>query len=193
MEYEPLPLFRSPAQARLLAHLYVAADRDPESLSALSKRLAIPLSSVQREIDALERAGLVSSERVGATRLVSANRDSPFFDDLERLLVKAFGPTTVLSNVLRRVPGIHDAFVYGSWARRYLGDATAAPRDIDVAVITPGDANPVYAATRRAETELDIEINPIVITPSEWDSPSGLVERIKHGPLLRLELDDAAA
>jgi predicted nucleotidyltransferase len=187
-----LPLFRSTAQARLLAHLYLAADR-PESLSALSKRLGIPLSVVQREVDVLERAGIVSSERVGNTRLVAPNRESTFYDDLSSLLLKAFGPATVLTHELAGVPGVHAAYLYGSWARRERGETAEVPRDIDVAVIGVPDANDVYAAARRAESALDIEVNPMIISPQEWDAPRGVIRRIKAQPLVELEVGDAAA
>jgi DNA-binding transcriptional ArsR family regulator len=82
----------------------VTGDRRPLSLSALSERTEIPLSTVQREIAQLERAGLVASERVGQTRLVYANEESPYFHELESILLKAFGPAHLLGDLLGRVP-----------------------------------------------------------------------------------------
>src|SRR4051812_38323073 len=105
-DIRPLPLFRSPAQARLLTHLYVTGAGRPESLTTLARSTEIALSTVQREIEQLERAGLVESERIGNTRLVSANESSPFYEDLASLLMKAFGPTTVLASLMRQIPNI---------------------------------------------------------------------------------------
>ncbi len=47
--------------------------------------------------------------------------------------------------------GVQEAFVFGSWAARYMGEPGAAPRDIDVVVI--GDAP--LATVRRATSPFD--------------------------------------
>jgi DNA-binding transcriptional ArsR family regulator len=190
MPASPLPIFRSPAQARLLTYLFVTGADRPLSLSALSDRTAIPVSTVQREVAQLEKAGLISSERVGNMRVVSANRDSPYFFDLSSLLLKAFGPPRLLGSLFRRIPRIQAAYIYGSWARRHLEDEGAAPRDLDVVVVGNPAVNAVYAAARRGEDELDVEVNPIVVTPKEWDSPTGITRRIRSGPLLEIPLSD---
>jgi predicted nucleotidyltransferase len=189
----PLPIFRSSAQAKLLTHLFVTGVDKPLSLSAISNRTGIPLSTVQREIEQLAKAGVVASERIGNTRLVHANADSPYFGDLRSLMLKAFGPTTLLESLLRRVPRVEDAFIYGSWARRYRDDEDVVPRDLDLLIVGTPAANHVYEAARRAERDLDIEVNPLIISREEWEHPRGLVKRIKDGPLVELELDRAEA
>ncbi|TML96461.1 MAG: ArsR family transcriptional regulator [Actinobacteria bacterium] len=184
-----LPIFRSATQARLLTHLFVIGGDQPLSLTALRERIDAPLSTVQREVEQLERAGLVASERIGNTRLVHANRDSPYFGDLQSLLLKAFGPTTLLTSLLGRIPRVAEAYIYGSWARRYHGEAGPVPRDLDVLVIGDPNPNAVYRAARRAESELNLEVNPIIATHDEWQKPRGLLKRIQVGPLVELELD----
>ena len=183
-----LPLFRSPTQAKLLTRLIVEPESEPQSLTALADSTGIPLSTVQREVNTLERAGLVSSHRIGNTRLVSANRESPYYRDLASLLLTAFGPKAVLSAALRRVPRIDEAHIYGSWARRYLGDESEPPRDIDVLVIGEPPPRAVYSAARRAEEDLNIEVNPVLASPDEWATPRGLLRRIKSGPLVELDV-----
>jgi predicted nucleotidyltransferase len=97
--------------------------------------------------------------------------------------MKAFGPTALLGSLLRRIPGITHAFIYGSWARRYLGEGIEAPRDLDLVVIGDPKPNAVYGAARRAERELDLEVNPILVTPGEWEAPRGLLKRIQSDSL----------
>jgi len=169
----------------------VIGGEGPQSLSAISERARIPLSTVQREVDRLERAGLRVSERIGNTRLVRPNNDSPYFSDLHSLLLKAFGPTKLLTSLLVEIPRIDRAYVYGSWARRYLGNDSVIPRDLDVVVIGSPAPNAVFAAARRAEADLNLEVNPVIVTPDDWDNPSGLIRRIKNGPLVELIGDDA--
>jgi predicted nucleotidyltransferase len=187
-EFGVLPLFHSPAQAKLLRRIFFEPEGEPESLSALARWTEIPLSTVQREVNVLEQAGLVSSNRIGNTRLVTPNRESPYYRDLASLLLTAFGPTAVLGSVLRRVPRIDQAYIYGSWARRYLGEASQPPRDIDVLVVGEPSPDAVYSAARRAEGELNMEVNPVLASPGEWTTPRGLLRRIKSGPLVELDV-----
>lgn len=81
---------------------------------SIAKRVGVPLSTVQREVQQLEQGGLVASERVGNTRLAYANEESPYFEELESIVLKAFGPTTLLAQLLRDIPGIEKAHIYGS-------------------------------------------------------------------------------
>lgn len=155
---------------------------------SIAKRVGVPLSTVQREVQQLEQGGLVASERVGNTRLAYANEESPYFEELESIVLKAFGPTTLLAQLLRDIPGIEKAHIYGSWARRYLGEDVGSPRDVDVLVIGDPDTNSVYAAARRAERELNMEVNPLIISLTEWANPRGVIKRIKSGPRVALEL-----
>jgi predicted nucleotidyltransferase len=188
----PLPLFRSDAQARLLTRLFVTRADRPSTLTSLGKEIGVPLSTLQREVEALEQAGLVSSERVGNARLVRPNEESPFFTDLYSLLLKAFGPVAVLSSLLRDVQGVEKALIFGSWARRYHGEPGPAPRDLDLLVVGEISPHTVYGVAREAERDLQIDVNPVVVSEDEWDSPKGLVRRIKSGPVVELPVEDAA-
>jgi DNA-binding transcriptional ArsR family regulator len=97
-----LPLFRSEGQGRLLARVYLAADR-PEPIASLARELDLDAGGLTREADRLERAGLVRSERVGRQRLLRPNTESPYYDDLHGLLLTAFGPATVIGAMPRQV------------------------------------------------------------------------------------------
>jgi predicted nucleotidyltransferase len=110
---------------------------------------------------------------------------------LSSLILKAFGPTALLAALLKRVPQVDAAYIYGSWARRYSGEAGPAPRDLDVLVVGNPNVNAVYAAGRRAETELGLEVNPLVVTPGEWEAPTGVLKRIKSGPIVEVPWVDA--
>lgn len=59
---------------------------------------------------------------------------------------------------------------------------------MDVLVIGDPDTNSVYAAARRAERELNMEVNPLIISLTEWANPRGVIKRIKSGPRVALEL-----
>jgi DNA-binding transcriptional ArsR family regulator len=69
-----LPIFRSQQQAEILALLL--GDPDLElSITEIADRTGVPYPSVHREIERAEAAGLVTSRRIGNTRLVRVDTD----------------------------------------------------------------------------------------------------------------------
>jgi DNA-binding transcriptional ArsR family regulator len=179
-----LPLFRSEHQLHLLGELFVYAS-EPRSVSELASVTAIPQATVSREVARLEEAGLLRSRRRGRLRLVEANEQLPYYHELRALLIKTIGPAAVLAHELSGVAGIEKAFIFGSWAARYHGEKGPAPRDIDLMVIGEPDLDALYAACRRAEAQLRVDVNPVVRSNAEWRSRgSGFLADVRKGSLV---------
>jgi len=185
-----LPIFRSDSQLRLLGQLYLHPERE-QTIAELEQAAGIPQQTVSREVNRLLQAGLLRGRRVGRLHFVRANDANPYFPELAGLLLKALGPRPVLARQLREVPGITEAYLFGSWARRYAGDP-GAPGDVDVIVVGEPDVDEVYNACRRAGAELGQEVNPVVLTPEEWNARgSGFVQQVRSGPLMPLSDEEA--
>ena len=85
------------------------------------------------------------------------------------------------------MPGIEQAWVFGSWARRYLGEEGPAPTDIDVLVVGAPDMDALADAVTRAGTRLGRQVGPTVLSREEWDEPrDGFVRALREGSRLRL-------
>ena len=84
------------------------------AIRELGREVGLAPSRVHDEVRRLEEGGLVVSERVGNLRLVRPNDRSPFYPELRGLLLKAFGPVSLLAPLLAPIAGIEDAFIYGS-------------------------------------------------------------------------------
>lgn len=184
-----LPIFRSQQQAELLALLL----GDPElelSLTDLAEQTGIPHPSVYREVERAEAAGLVLSRRVGRTRLVSANVESPYYDGLADVLTKAFGVPAVLSDAIRTIDGIDDAHIFGSWAARHAGERGVRPvGDIDLLVLGMPDRDALYDAVHDAERRLGREIQVTVREAGWLQRGSGSFhDTVRSRPMLRLDL-----
>lgn len=96
-----LPILRSQQQGEILALLL--GDPDLElSLTQLAQRTGVPHPSAYREIQRGEQAGLVTSRKVGNTRLVRADTTSPYYPGLADVLTKAFGVPAVLAGSCAR-------------------------------------------------------------------------------------------
>jgi DNA-binding transcriptional ArsR family regulator len=183
-----LPIFRSDGQARLLAYLYLRPE-EATTLSALARELDLSHTTLSREADKLERAGLIRSERIGNQRRLRRNEESVYFPALRDLLLRAFGPVPLLERTLREVDGVERAFLYGSWAARYLGEPGEAPNDLDLLVVGSPQRSALARIGRDLERQLGYEVNPTVVPPEEWQAKkSGFLRSVARGPLVELRL-----
>ncbi len=185
-----LPLFRSRSLVLLLAHLLLREAESLESVSQLAVKLELASSTVQRDVELLEHAGVVRSMRAGKTRIVSVDSDYPALGEMRALFEKVYGPPQILSELLAGVRGLSEAFIFGSWAARYLGEEGPAPGDIDLLVIGEDeklDVNRVYEATRIASERLGREVNVSIVNENEWrNDHTGFLDTIRERPLLSL-------
>ena len=184
-----LPILRSQQQGEILALLL--GDPDLEiSLTEIAERTGAPHPSVYREIQRAEQAGLVTTRKVGNTRLVRADTASPYYSGLSDVLTRAFGVPAVLAGLLQPVRGISEAYIYGSWAARHQGQPGRRPiGDIDVLVLGEPDRDQLYGALSTAEKRLGRPVQ-VTIRSTDWlDSGSGpFHDTVTSRPLLRLPL-----
>ena len=179
-----LPIFRSPQQLKVFAHLLINAGKEftaPE----LVRVTEVSQPTVWREIDRLEKAALITAESVGRSKVIKANEDSPYFPELRSLAMKLLGPAVILSNRLKDLVGVEEAYIFGSWARRYEGELGPPPADIDVLIV--GGANPDDAeeVCRGLQELFDVEVNSVVVSRSDWKAArSGFLREVKKGPLV---------
>ncbi|MHB1536007.1 MAG: MarR family transcriptional regulator [Acidimicrobiales bacterium] len=179
-----LPIFRSDGQMRLLGQLYLHDDRE-QTIADLEDATGIPQQTVSREVNRLLNAGLLEGRRVGRLHFVKPNEASPYYPELAGLLLKALGPLAVLSERLQSVSGIKASYLFGSWARRYQGEPGPPPGDIDLVVIGSPDVDEVYQVCSDAGKVVGQEVNPVILTPEEWQARrSGFVKEIRRGPLV---------
>lgn len=185
-----LPIFRSRLQVDLLTLLL--GDPDLElSLTELATRLSTPYPSVHREIERGETAGLVLSRKVGNTRLVRANTASPYFEGLAQVLTRAFGVPHVLAEALREVEGITSAFVYGSWAARFLGSEGQRPvEDIDLLVLGEPHRDRLYQVIDTVQARLGRPVQ-VTIRDADWlaSGDGSFHDTVVSRPMVPLVLD----
>jgi DNA-binding transcriptional ArsR family regulator len=184
-----LPILRSQQQGEILALLL--GDPDLElSLTEIAARTGAPHPSVYREVQRAEQAGLVTTRKVGNTRLVRADTRSPYYAGLADVLTRAFGVPSVLAEVLRDVHGITAAYIYGSWAARHEGLTGQRPvGDIDVLILGDPDRDQLYAALSTAEQRLGRPVQATIRDRTWLESGSGSFhDTVTSRPLLRLSL-----
>lgn len=184
-----LPILRSQQQGEILALLL----GDPElelSLTDIAGRTGTPHASVYREIQRAEQAGLVKTRKLGNLRLARANTDSPYYQGLSDVLVRAFGVPAVLTEALGPVAGIDDAYLYGSWAARHAGEPGQRPvGDIDVLILGEPDRDQLFGALGAAEKRLGRPVEATIRDADWMGSGTGpFHETLTSRPMLRLPL-----
>jgi len=165
-----LPLLRSPLLGELLAWIYLHPESS-YSVSELARRFKVSQSTMSREADRLTESSLVHEERRGNLRLLRADLSNPLARPLTELLALTYGPAAVLADLLMPVPGVDEAYIYGSWAARYSGEAGPPPRDVDVLVVGDADEDDLADAARAAERRLGREVNIHRVPATAWRLP----------------------
>jgi DNA-binding transcriptional ArsR family regulator len=171
-----------------LARVYLLADR-PSPVAELARELEINRATLTREADRLERAGLITSERVGRQRILHPNRESPYYPDLYGLLLKALGPAQLIESAVAELRSVEQAFLIGSWAARYLGEPGPPPADVDVLLIGTPDWGAVTRMARELTDLVGREVNPTILSAEQWrDGDDGFVRQVRREPRLELSV-----
>ncbi|MGH9562290.1 MAG: nucleotidyltransferase domain-containing protein [Terracidiphilus sp.] len=107
---------------------------------------------------------------IGRQNFYQANRNSPIFPEMRKLLLKTSGVSDVLREALTPLTqSIDVAFVYGSMADQ----RDRASSDLDLMIIGSADFNEVVSRLGKAQEKLRREINPTVYPSEEWRSKLG--------------------
>lgn len=181
------PLLRSAAQGDLLAVLFLNPE-DEFSLADLTRRVGALPATVHREIQRLIDSDIVTDRTVGRARLVRVNPRHPLHAPLRELLLLTYGPKAYLETVVADLPGVEEAYIYGSWAARYSGESGPPPRDIDVLVVGSTPRGALNSMAREAELALHKEVNVTRVSSEDWlATKTPLVATLKSRPIVAVK------
>lgn len=148
----------------ILALLYSHPDQS-FYLRQIARFVEAGQGGVQRELERLTNAQIVTRTVRGRTSFYQANRDCPIFPELHSLVLKTAGVVEVLRTALARLGNrIQVAFVYGSIAR---AEPTAGS-DVDLFVVGPVGFGEIVDVLTDAQTRLAREVNPTVYDVAEF-------------------------
>lgn len=183
-----LPLLRSHVQGEMLALLYLHPGQE-YSLTGVARLIGASPKAVHQEASRLITAGLVHDRRMGNLRLIRSVDGGLLTRPLTDLLAVTYGPLPVLSDVLTRLPGIEEAYIYGSWAARYRGEPGPIPADVDVLVIGTPEPDALDDAAEDAERRLRRPVNIRRVRPGTWRDPGStdpFLTSVRSRPLVPL-------
>lgn len=134
-------------------------------LSELIESADIGRGTVQRELETMSNAGIISVKKIGNQKHYQANAGCPIYEELLSIVRKTFGIADVLKEALLPVDKKIDvAFVYGSVAR----GEESAKSDIDVMLIgNKLSYGEVVDLLLPVEGKLGRPVNPTLYTPKQ--------------------------
>jgi len=157
------------------------------SLTELSRRLDLPISSLQHECYKLERMGMLIGRREGSSRRYRPDPRCPVLAPLTRLVGAAIGPAATLRGALEGLEGLELAYVAGT-------DVTAAtPTSLPLLLVLVGEIplEALDAALNRSLAALGLEPGQLDLAfyrPDDWHARIAaghpLVRKLLSGPYL---------
>ena len=176
---------RSKTRRRLLAYFFT----NPTArlhLRDLAERIGVDPSNLSKELHRLRREGLFRSDVSGRQKYFQLNRQYPLFAEIRSIVAKTIGAASVIAQSLKKVEGIEEAYLFGSFARSQQDAAS----DIDVLVIGKPAGFGLAEAMRKLERSLGRDINYTVLTRKEFSSrrarKDAFLENVWHNKRITL-------
>jgi len=175
------------AYRRQVLGLLLLRPQDSLHVREIARLTGVPPGSLHRELRSLAQAGLLLRESVGNQVRYRANRNCPIYPELAEIFRKTVGLVDLLREALAALSGrICSAFLFGSIARH----AESSTSDVDVFVVGEVSFTEVVAAVSPLQERLGREINPVVMTPAQFqtarDTGERFVRRVLAEPRLLL-------
>lgn len=185
-----LPILRSQVAGELLALLYLHPGQE-YSLSDAAHMIHSSVNAVQHEASRLIQAGIIRDRRHGNLRLIRAAADSLLTRPLTDLLSVTYGPLPVMTDLVRGVDGVEEAYIYGSWAARYQGEPGPIPADVDVLIVGSPALDDLDEVAEKAQERLRRPVNIRRMKPGTWHDPAPadpFLLSVRTRPLVKLSV-----
>ena len=154
--------------ARLAVLNLLFSDPDRQyHVNEILRAARIGRGAVQRELQRLTVAELLTRSKRANLVLYQANRSSPIYPDILAIINKTTGVAGTLKVALEPIRNkINVAFIYGSIAK----GAERSGSDVDLMIIGTASMREVVAAIHSTQVTLGREINPTTFTKREFRS-----------------------
>jgi predicted nucleotidyltransferase len=186
---------RSGLRRKLLTYFYLNRSACVY-VRQLASALDVDSTNLSRELGRLEQEGFLRSEIEGRQRYYSVNPQYPYLKAVLSLLQGTVGIVPTLRDALRRVEGIEQAYLYGSFAK----NEEDAASDIDLLIVGKPDAPTLALEVARLEKMLNREVSYTVLKRQELkkklSSDDPFFSDVWHGKRVEIignEQDKAAA
>jgi len=156
-------LFSSKTRVEILSLLFSNPD-GRYYVRQISRELSRDISGIKRELDNLDKAGLLTSEKLGNLRYYSANKSAAIYPELKAIIAKTVGVQWAIAGPLGGLSGLHQAWMY-SMNSHPPGEGSGPVLVLIVGRVDLAELNEVIT---RLEGKLGREINYTVFDETEF-------------------------
>lgn len=149
---------------RDILRIYFARPENEYYIRELERMLKRPAAYVRRELLALEKTGLFTSEVKGKQKYFRLNKDYPLYSEIKAIVSKTIGIEASLKDLLLKIPYIKIAFIFGSFAE----GTEDLLSDIDLMIIGNPDEDLLVDKISNLEQNIGREINYHIYSTSDF-------------------------
>lgn len=155
-------LITSKTKIKLLLRFFLNTNNQ-SYLRQLAKELGESTNSIRVELNKLEDAKILESEKIGRNKIFKANYKHPLYDEIRQIVLKSTGIDRIISNIINKLGDVHLAFIRGDYA---VGNDSGL---IDLVVV--GDKinmDELIRVTRKTEKLIERKINVLTLSKNEY-------------------------
>lgn len=150
-------------------------------VNELARKHGLDSGNLTRKLQELELEGILKSETRGRERYYSLNKSYPLLEEYRRIVLKTVGVESSLKTLLREVPGIKKAYIYGSYAKDSMDNRS----DIDVLVVGEHRMLDLQASIAKIQKKLSRDVNVTSLSSREYETKKkadSFIRKIESGP-----------
>lgn len=184
-------LFSSKTRVELLCRFF-SNPGERSYVRQIARELRRDISGIKRELDNLEKAGLVTSEKIGNLRYYTVNRGAVIYPEIKAIIAKTVGVQGTIAGSLNGLGGLRQAWMY-SMNSHPPGEG---PGPVLVLIVGRVDLMELNDTVTRLESKLGREINYTVFDEAEFqrrraEADPFLTEVFGGRNILLIEREDA--
>lgn len=157
-------LITSKTRSKILT-LFFTNPKESFYVREISRKVKENVNSVRRELEKLEKVGVLKSRNEANLKYYSLNENMPIYEELRSIFLKTSGISREIKENLHKLGKIESAFIYGSYAR---GEETLKS-DIDLMIIGNVNQEELSLLIKKLESKLSREINYTVFSKEEFE------------------------
>jgi predicted nucleotidyltransferase len=176
---------RAKLQNRILSYFFLNEEKHTY-INELARLIESDPKNVYRTLVRLEGEGILTSEFKGKQRYFFCQRSNPLYRSYREVFLKTAGLEASLKDRLRKIAGLKEAFLFGSYAKKKFGPKS----DIDVLLVGEHDPLEAEKILFRIQKESGREINAVHMKTGEPEerkkNGDQLVKSIFSGKVIKL-------
>lgn len=155
--------FKSEIAAKTLRYFFINPSKK-NYINELARIMEADPGNLSRKLQELENEGILNSEFSGKQRYYSINKKYPLLKEAKKAFELKYGLGDLIANSLKKIKGIKEAYIFGSYAKRNFG----AESDIDLLIIGDHDTMKATRAILPVQKKIKREISVVDMTEKEF-------------------------